>query len=110
MEQSQLAKKMYPDKVYLYYQPDKEELERYFFKPDVFMDGTKCVFPWFSAQILSNGDMVGLTRCFSVSFGNVITHSFKEVWLGQNMRDFRKDLQRYGRVPACTRCEGVLYE
>lgn len=110
VEQSKLAKEMYPNKVFLYYQPDTEELKRYFHHPDVFMDSTKCVFPWFSAQILSNGDMVGLTRCFPTSFGNVITNSFKEVWLGGRMRGFRKDLQKYGRFPACTRCEGVLYE
>ena len=110
VEQSRLVKKMYPEKVFLYYQPDKEELERYFYRPEEFMDNTKCVFPWFSAQILSNGDMVGLTRCFPTSFGNVIKNSFKEVWLCDKMRKFRKDLQKYGRFPACTRCEGVLYE
>lgn len=110
LEQSVLAKKMYPQKVFLYYQADKEELERYFYKPETFMDNTKCVFPWFSAQILSNGDMVGLTRCYPTTFGNVIEKSFKEVWLGDKMRQFRKDLQKYGRFPACTRCEGVLYE
>lgn len=110
VEQSRLAKKMYPEKVFLYYQADKEELERYFYRPEEFMDSTKCVFPWFSAQILSNGDMVGLTRCFPTSFGNVIKNSFKEVWLCDKMRNFRKDLQQHGRFPACTRCEGVLYE
>lgn len=110
VEQSNLVKKMYPEKVFLYYQVDKEELGKYFYKPDIFMDNTKCVFPWFSAQILSNGDMVGLTRCFPKTFGNVIESSFKEVWLGEKMREFRKDLQKYGRFPACTRCEGVLYE
>jgi MoaA/NifB/PqqE/SkfB family radical SAM enzyme len=110
VEQSRAVKAMHPDKVFLYYQPDREELERYFYHPDLFMDSTKCVFPWFSAQILSNGDMVGLTRCFPTSFGNVISDSFAKVWLGDRMRSFRKDLQRYGRFPACTRCEGVLYE
>lgn len=110
IEQSKLAKKMYPKKVFLYYQPDKDMLDRYFYRPEEFMDGTRCVFPWFSAQILSNGDMVGLTRCYSTIFGNVIKDSFKDVWLGKKMRGFRKDLQKYGRFPACTRCEGVLYE
>ncbi|MEW5691812.1 MAG: radical SAM protein [Candidatus Hydrogenedentota bacterium] len=110
VEQSNLVKKMYPDKVFLYYQPDKEELTRYFYKPDEFMDNTRCVFPWFSAQILSNGDLVGLTRCYPTVFGNVVEKSFKEVWLGEKIREFRKDLQKYGRFPACTRCEGVLYE
>jgi MoaA/NifB/PqqE/SkfB family radical SAM enzyme len=110
VEQSRAVKAMHPDKVFLYYQPDREELERYFYHPDLFMDSTKCVFPWFSAQILSNGNMVGLTRCFPTSFGNVISDSFAKVWLGDRMRSFRKDLQRYGRFPACTRCEGVLYE
>ena len=110
VEQSVTAKQMYPDKVFLYYQADKEELRRYFHEPEIFMDNTKCVFPWFSAQILSNGDMVGLTRCFPTTFGNVIENSFKDVWLGDKMRQFRKYLQKYGRFPACTRCEGVLYE
>ena len=110
VEQSRLVKKMYPEKVFLYYQPDEDELKKYFYEPEIFMDKTKCVFPWFSAQVLSNGDMVGLTRCYPKVFGNVIRNSFKEVWLGKEMRDFRKDLNKYGRFPACTRCEGVLYE
>ncbi|OHD69351.1 MAG: hypothetical protein A2W19_05425 [Spirochaetes bacterium RBG_16_49_21] len=110
VEQSKRVKKMYPDKVFLYFQPDRDEMEKYFHRPDEFMDNTRCVFPWFSAQVLSNGDMIGLTRCYPAIFGNVIQASFRDVWLGEKMRDFRKDLQKYKRFPACTRCEGVLYE
>lgn len=110
VQQSKTVQKLYPGKVFLYFQPDKQELEKYFFSPNLFLDSTKCVFPWFSAQILANGDMVGLTRCYPTSFGNVINESFQEIWLGNKIRRFRKDLQKYGRFPACTRCEGVLYQ
>jgi len=104
------VKKMYPNKCHYYFQMDKRTMHRYFYEPHEFLDDTRCIFPWFAAQITAKGDLVGLTRCFATPFGNILNNSFSEVWLGDRMRDFRKDLQKYGRFPACTRCEGTLYE
>ncbi len=35
--------------------------------------------------------------------------TFKEIWNGELMKDFRSELKRAGGIfPACTRCCGVL--
>ncbi|PIQ86227.1 MAG: hypothetical protein COV73_04915 [Candidatus Omnitrophica bacterium CG11_big_fil_rev_8_21_14_0_20_43_6] len=93
----------------LHFEADKDKLKKYFYRPDKFMDDTRCILPWFVAQITAKGDLIALTRCYNVSLGNIMDKPFKEVWNGQKMRKFRKDLQRLGRFPGCARCDGVLY-
>lgn len=108
-EQAREVKARYGDKVALHFDVERERLERYFYQPTEFMDATKCVLPWFVAQILTNGQLVVLTRCYNLDLGNIMDKPFAEVWNGPKMRAFRKDLQKYGRFPGCARCDGVLY-
>jgi MoaA/NifB/PqqE/SkfB family radical SAM enzyme len=108
-EQSKLLQESFGDKLTLYYDVSKEFLYKYFQHPEQFMDDSRCVLPWFVAQLTANGDMIGLTRCYPTTFGNVMDRHFLDVWNGPEMRRFRKDLKRYGRFPACSRCDGVLY-
>lgn len=102
-------KSKFGDKAAYFFKLDRETLRTYFQKPDEFINGNRCVFPWYTAQITSSGNMVGLTRCYNNSFGNIIDDKFANVWNGEKMRKFRLDLKRHKRFPACTRCEGVLY-
>jgi MoaA/NifB/PqqE/SkfB family radical SAM enzyme len=96
-------------KVVYYFPLKKKWLKTYFTQPDEFMNSNQCVFPWYAAQITSSGDFIGLTRCYATTFGNLADGKFLDVWNGQKMRKFRKDLGRHKRFTACTRCEGVLY-
>lgn len=103
------VQKRYGSKVHLFFNNTETFLERYFHRPDEFMDWRPCLFPWFAAQITASGDLIGVTRCYPVKFGNIMDRPFHEAWNGPQMREFRKDLRRHRRFPACTRCEGVLY-
>jgi len=96
-------------KVHFFFRNTPEFLEKYFHRPDEFMDFRPCVFPWFTAQVTASGDLIGVTRCYPRSFGNILRKPFREVWNGTEMRAFRKELRKHRRFPACTRCEGVLY-
>ena len=104
-----MIKDKYGDKVAYFFPLNREILNTYFKKPDAFINGNKCIFPWYSAQLTSSGDMVGLTRCYNNSFGNINEKSFMDIWNGKKMREFRLDLKKHKRFPACSRCEGVLY-
>jgi MoaA/NifB/PqqE/SkfB family radical SAM enzyme len=95
--------------VALHFEPDFKKFERYFYRPSEFMDDTRCVLPWFVSQILTSGHVNVLTRCYNIDLGNIMEKPFAEVWNGDIMRQFRKDLQKYGRFPGCARCDGVLY-
>lgn len=108
-EQSKMLKKRFGNKISLYYDISREFLHKYFAHPDQFMDDSRCVLPWYATQLTASGDMIGLTRCYPTTFGNIMNRPFLEVWNGAEMRQFRKDLKRYGRFLACSRCDGVLY-
>jgi MoaA/NifB/PqqE/SkfB family radical SAM enzyme len=99
----------YRGKVHFFFRNTPQFLEKYFHRPDEFMDFRPCLFPWFTAQITASGDLIGVTRCYPRTFGNILHQPFREVWNGAEMREFRKELKKHRRFPACTRCEGVLY-
>jgi len=68
----------------------------------------KCLVPWFSTQIIASGDVIPLTRCFNLKFGNIREQSFTAIWNGEKICAFRKMLREKKMYPACTRCCGVL--
>jgi MoaA/NifB/PqqE/SkfB family radical SAM enzyme len=92
----------------MYFDLDKAYLEKYFYQSQDFLDATRCIMPWFVAQITSSGDLIAMTRCYNIKLGNVMNRPFADVWNGEKMREFRRDLQRHGRFPGCARCEGML--
>lgn len=86
----------------------EEELAVFYKKPEIFVRGSKCTVPWRCAQIIANGDLIPITRCFNVKLGNIYEKKFIEAWNDEKMQEFRKNLKKYGAFPACTRCCGIL--
>lgn len=82
----------------------KDQLEKYFHRPNEFMDSTRCMVNWFLAEILASGEVIPFTRCYHVPLGNVNDQSFFEIWNGEKARSWRRDLRRHKRFPACKRC------
>jgi MoaA/NifB/PqqE/SkfB family radical SAM enzyme len=95
---------------FAHFSPDftKDELERFYHRPSEFVWDTKCLIPWFVAEILSNGDFIPMTRCFNVKLGNIYEGTFEDVWNGGAMRRFRQNLREHRHFPACPRCRGML--
>lgn len=108
-KQIKMLQLRYPDKCKIFFNYGKEGLRVYYHEPEVFLDDTKCVFPWYTMQINTDGTVIPPQRCYKNVFGNILDEDFWKVWNGPKMRQFRKDLKKYGRFPACTRCEGVNY-
>ena len=44
------------------------------------------------SHVMANGDMIGLTRCYPTTFGNIMDKPFLEVWNGWEMRQFRSSI------------------
>jgi len=109
IDQVREIEKRYKDKLTLHFEADKSQIDRYLNSPTEFMDSTKCVFPWYLSQITNEGDLITVTRCFNVKFGNIMEKPFSQVWNGQKFREFRMDLQKHGRFPGCSRCDGLVY-
>jgi radical SAM protein with 4Fe4S-binding SPASM domain len=69
----------------------------------------RCLFPWFSAMIRANGDVVpcGEYRQPEFSAGSVCEQPFSVIWNDERMRQFRRTLSRVRFFPGCDRCCGL---
>lgn len=83
------------------------QLRRYFYNPMEFMGHGRCMVNWFIAEIIASGEVIPYTRCYHVPFGNINEESFVDIWNGKKARAWRRDLRKYKRFPACTRCDQV---
>lgn len=108
-DQVQQVTSGYGGKCKMFFNHEKEGLRTYYHEPEVFLDDAKCVFPWYTMQVNTDGSVIPPQRCYAQTFGNLLEQGFEDVWNGEKMRRFRMDLQKHGRFPACTRCEGVNY-
>jgi len=84
-----------------------EELETFFYNPTSFMGKQRCMVNWFIAEIIASGEVIPYTRCYFIPFGNINEQPFMQIWNGEKIRAWRKDLRRFKRFPACTRCDQI---
>ena len=82
------------------------EVEDFYLRPEKVVAKTRCPVPWTVAQVIANGNVIPITRCFDVVLGNIYKESFAEIWRGTKMRNFRRALKKQGLFPVCTRCCG----
>lgn len=92
------------------FSPDfnQKELYKFFHEPEEVVWDNKCLIPWFVTEILANGDIIPMTRCFQVLLGNIYNDSFMNIWNGEPIKKFRRSLMEHQTFPACTRCRGIL--
>lgn len=85
-----------------------KELVDFYYHPEIFIGTTKCQVSWVAVQILANGKLIPLSRCYDFELGNINDSSFSELWNGPSMRRLRKLLKKHGTFPACSRCCGIF--
>jgi len=81
------------------------DLCKFFYEPNQFMSGTRCVVTWFVAEIIASGEVIPYTRCYHVPLGNINDEPFLQIWNGPKAREWRRSLRAEKRFPACTRCD-----
>lgn len=86
----------------------QEDIAAYYGEPFTPFGHRTCYVPWKYAQVLADGRLTVLTRCFDVSFGNVFETPLPRLWNGDAMRAFRAALKEHGHFPACMRCCGMF--
>ena len=80
------------------YAPD--QVEPYYADPDhSFTD--RCMNPWKRVEVRPNG---AVESCLHYSIGDIRSQTFREIWNGEKMKQFRKTLKAGGLFPACQRC------
>ncbi|MDA8325031.1 MAG: D-glucuronyl C5-epimerase family protein [Nitrospiraceae bacterium] len=83
-------------------------LKWYYTKPYLPMSRTRCFAPWYSMQVLADGAVSVLGRCFDFQVGDLKKESIKEVWNGSRYDKFRRFLLDSPLPAACMRCCGSL--
>ncbi len=81
------------------------ELKTFFHEPSKFMGNGRCMVNWFIAEIIANGDVIPYARCYYIPLGNINDKPFMKIWNGKKANAWRRDLRKYKRFPACTRCD-----
>jgi len=84
---------------------DLDELRTFFYRPSIFLGNHRCMVNWFIAEIIADGEVIPYARCYYIPFGNINEQPFMKIWNGERMREWRRDLKKYKRFPACTRCD-----
>ena len=81
------------------------QLKTFFHEPDKFLGRSRCMVSWFIAEIIANGDVIPYARCYYIPLGNINKDSFMKIWNGERANAWRRDLKKYKRFPACSRCD-----
>jgi MoaA/NifB/PqqE/SkfB family radical SAM enzyme len=89
-----------------------KELDTYYNEPDVFINDRRVYCPWVFVNITETGDVVlcnEVTASNNFVFGNIKEQSFLEIWnTSPKIINFRKVLQKHGKLPICARCCGYI--
>lgn len=90
------------------YCPTPTRLQWYYQRPELPMSRPSCAAPFWSVQILADGSISVLGRCYDVTMGNIAEHSLKDIWNGDNYFSIRTFLTEHPYLEACMRCCGSL--
>jgi Fe-coproporphyrin III synthase len=88
--------------------PTHDDVIKFYKKPSSIVGRGRCLAPWVSAQILANGEVTIMTRCFGVRVGSIHEKGFMQIWNGKEMQSFRRLIREKKALPACTRCCGMF--
>jgi len=67
-------------------------------------DKRRCSFPWINANVTPGGKVVPLVGCGDITFGDITQDSFSSIWNNQQFRNFRAQMRKVGKFPACFSC------
>ncbi|MBN1356012.1 radical SAM protein [bacterium] len=63
-----------------------------------------CRMFWKTAFVYPDGNVMPSNICYFHPMGNIFSHSFEEIWNGDQYRFLRKRVIENGRLPVCDRC------
>ncbi len=86
-----------------------EEVYRYYSDASSIINNNICLLPWVLVDIRPDGDVTPCADIPDFIAGNVKEKKFMEIWNGERLRTFRKNLRKYGAFPVCPRCCGLYH-
>lgn len=67
-----------------------------------------CLVPWFSADVVANGDIAPCHVFYDLVMGNLHENSFTEIWNSEKYHKFREYMKNNSFMPICPGC-CILY-
>lgn len=90
------------------YCPTPTRIKWYYTKPEIPMGRLNCAAPWYSMQILTDGTIAVLGRCFNIIMGDLKSQDIYDIWYGEKYNEFRNFLSENPLPLPCLRCCGSL--
>lgn len=87
----------------------KHKVELNIYKGNFLTKTKKCFWPYTSAFIASNGDVVPccvISDSDVIKMGNVFETPFKDIWNSKSYRDFRRTIKKHSLNDFCKSCYG----
>lgn len=86
-----------------------DQLETYYKEPGNFFNYGPCISPWYTTEIMANGDVTSCRDYPDYIVGNIREQAFNEIWNGEKLTKFRRTLKECGGTfPICSRCCGLM--
>jgi radical SAM protein with 4Fe4S-binding SPASM domain len=85
----------------------KDNMEVNIFEENLLSFNKQCVWPWESSYISKTGDVVPCCIIGDekvISFGNIKSNSFKDIWNSENYKNFREDIKNNKIPNYCKNC------
>lgn len=83
-------------------------IERYYVDHSDSFGRKRCGSIYRRLEIRPNGDAVVCFDFPDIVVGNVYEQTIAEIWTGNQLRKFRRNLRNKGLLPICTRCCGLF--
>lgn len=90
------------------YCPTPMRIKWYYTKPEIPMGRLYCAAPWYSMQVLTDGTVAVLGRCFNKTMGDLKSQSINDIWQGEKYDEIRKFISEPSLPLPCLRCCGSL--
>jgi len=93
--------------IWMYRPKTKQELTEYFANADKLIHKERVRCPWIYATVTNTGNVVfcmDVVNNNGLVLGNIKKQSFKDIWNGNKVKEFRKFLEKNERFHVCSRC------
>ena len=83
-------------------------IERYYVDHSDTLGRKRCGSIYRRLEVKANGDAVVCFDFPDIVVGNVHEQTIADIWMGNQLREFRKNLRTKGLLPICSRCCGLF--
>ena len=86
---------------------DYYDYKLFYHNPERTVGRRKCIAPYHTLQINSNGSVCVMSRCYQFELGNIYESTIEDIFYSSQMIEFRKSIEK-GQWDPCKRCCAIM--